>query len=148
MTILTNFDLFSSKLKKKKKISKKTSLDISCDLSAKQMISILALKNMLQILLGTLMVKIMLIALDNALFMPPPFSVGWGGHIVSRLSVHPSVHMKNGFHSISSVHMKNGFHSISSEKISVLDSYFIQKYIIIKYRSSLIYGKIHQVLWE
>ena len=31
-----------------------------------------------------------------------------------------------------------GFHSITFEKISVLDSYFIHKHIIIKYRSSLI----------
>ena len=34
--------------------------------------------------------------------------------------------------------LKNGFHSIAFEKISVLDSYFIHKHIIIKYRSSLI----------
>ena len=34
------------------------------------------------------------------------------------------------------------------EKISELDLYFIQKHIIIKYRSSLIYGKIHQLFLE
>ena len=34
--------------------------------------------------------------------------------------------------------LKNGFHSITFEKIGVLDSYFINKHIIIKYRSSLI----------
>ena len=34
--------------------------------------------------------------------------------------------------------LKNGFRSITSEKISELDSYFIHKHIIIKYRSSLI----------
>ena len=33
---------------------------------------------------------------------------------------------------------KNGFRSISLKKISVLDSYFINRYIIIKYRSSSI----------
>ena len=34
--------------------------------------------------------------------------------------------------------MKNGFRAISFEYIGVLDSYFIHRYIIIKYRSSLI----------
>ena len=52
-----------------------------------------------------------------------------GGHIVSLLSVRTSV---------PSIRNKNGFHSISFEKISLLDSYFIHRYIIIKYRSSLI----------
>ena len=37
-----------------------------------------------------------------------------------------------------SIHTKNGFHSISFEKISVLDSYFVHRYIIIKYTSSVI----------
>ena len=32
----------------------------------------------------------------------------------------------------------NGFRSITFEKISILDSYFINKHIIIKYRSSSI----------
>ena len=44
--------------------------------------------------------------------------------------------------------MKNGFRSITFEKISVLDSYFIHKHIIIKYRSSSIKGKIHQLFLE
>ena len=54
--------------------------------------------------------------------MPLPFSIGGGlgEHIVSLLSV-------------LSIHLKNGFRSISFEKISVLDSYFIHRYIIIKY---------------
>ena len=39
--------------------------------------------------------------------------------------------------------MKNGFRAISFEYIGVLDSYFIHRYIIIKYRSSLIMDKIH-----
>ena len=46
--------------------------------------------------------------------------------------------------------MKNGFRAISFEYSYVLDSYFIQWYIIIKYRSSSITGKIHQLssqLW-
>ena len=33
--------------------------------------------------------------------------------------------------------MKNSYHSISFEKTSILDSYFIHRYIIIKYRSSI-----------
>ena len=44
--------------------------------------------------------------------------------------------------------LKNGFRSITFEKISVLDSYFIHKHIIIKYRSNLIYGNIHQLFLE
>ena len=39
--------------------------------------------------------------------------------------------------------MKNGFRAISFEYRDVLDSYFIHRYIIIKYRSSTITGKIH-----
>ena len=31
-----------------------------------------------------------------------------------------------------------GFHLISFEKISILDSYFIHRFIIMKYRSSMI----------
>ena len=56
-------------------------------------------------------------------FMPPPFIMGGGGgggHIASPLSVRT----------------KNGFRAISFENIGVLDSYFIHRYIIIKYRSS------------
>ena len=34
--------------------------------------------------------------------------------------------------------LKNDFRSITFEKMSVLDSYFIHKHMIIKYRSSLI----------
>ena len=58
-------------------------------------------------------------------FMPPPFSVGGEGHIVSPLSVPQPVRP-----------YKNGFRSLSFEKISVLDSYFMHRYIIIKCRSS------------
>ena len=43
---------------------------------------------------------------------------------------------------------KNGFLSVSLEKISILDSYVIHRYIIIKYRSSSIWAKVHQLLWE
>ena len=39
--------------------------------------------------------------------------------------------------------MKNGFRAISFENIGVLDSYFIHRYVIIKYRSSSIMDKIH-----
>ena len=44
--------------------------------------------------------------------------------------------------------MKNGFRAISFEYIGVLDSYFIHRYIIIKYRSSSITDKIHRLLLE
>ena len=44
--------------------------------------------------------------------------------------------------------MKNGFRAIFFEYIGVLDSYFIHRYIIIKYRSSLITDKIQQLLSE
>ena len=44
--------------------------------------------------------------------------------------------------------MKNGFGVISFEYVGVLDSYFIHRYIIIKYRSSLIMDKIHQLSSE
>ena len=46
------------------------------------------------------------------------------------------------------VRRKNGFQAISFEYIGVLDSYFIHRYIIIKYRSSLITDKIHRLLSE
>ena len=73
--------------------------------------------------------------------MPLPFSVwgvskgfffrgvrGVGAHMVSQLSIFTSVRP------IPYVHMKNGSSSISFEKISVLDFYFIHRYIIIKCR--------------
>ena len=44
--------------------------------------------------------------------------------------------------------MKNGFRVISFEYVSVLDSYFIQRYVIIKYRSSSITDKIHRLFLE
>ena len=44
--------------------------------------------------------------------------------------------------------MKNGFRAISFEYVGVLDSYFIHRYVIMKYRSSLIMDKIHQLLLE
>ena len=50
--------------------------------------------------------------------------------------------------SLLSVHTKNGFRSISFEKIGRLDSYFIHRYIIIKYSSDSSLGKFHQLLWE
>ena len=39
--------------------------------------------------------------------------------------------------------MKNDFRAISFEYVGVLDSYFIHRYVIIKYRSSSIKDKIH-----
>ena len=72
--------------------------------------------------------------------MPPPFIMGGGGgHIASPLSIRIRSRP---------VHMKNGFQAISFEYIGVLDSYFIHRYIIIKYRSSLITDKIHRLLSE
>ena len=44
--------------------------------------------------------------------------------------------------------MKNGFRATSFEYISVLDSYFIHRYVIIKYRSCSITDIIHQLLIE
>ena len=44
--------------------------------------------------------------------------------------------------------MKNGFRAIYFKYSCVLDSYFIHSYIIIKYRSSSITGKIHQLSSE
>ena len=41
---------------------------------------------------------------------------------------------------------KNGFRAISFEYIGEMDSYFIHRYIIIEYRSSLITDKINQLL--
>ena len=46
------------------------------------------------------------------------------------------------------LNMKNGFRAISFEYIGELDSYFIKRYIIIKYRSSSITDKINQLLSE
>ena len=46
--------------------------------------------------------------------------------------------------------MKNGFQAISFEYVGVLDSYmyFIHRYVIIKYRSSLITDKVYRLLLE
>ena len=69
-------------------------------------------------------------------FMPPPFVMG-GRHIASLLSVRTS-------RMSCPERTKNGFRAISFEYIGVLDSYFIHRYIIIKYRSSSITDKIHR----
>ena len=81
-------------------------------------------------------------------FMPPPFIMG-GGHTASPLSVRPYVrtYIRTSRTSCP-VRTKNGFRAISFENIGVLDSYFIHRYIIIKYRSSSIMDKIHQLLSE
>ena len=76
--------------------------------------------------------------------MPPPFIVGGGGgQIASPLSVCPSVCTY-----VHPVRTKNGFRAISFEYIGVLDSYFIHRYISIKYRSSSIADKIRRLLSE
>ena len=79
--------------------------------------------------------------------------MGGGGQIVSPLSicmsvypVHKSVHTFSTYIRKMAIivgcdpfsTLKNGVCSISFEKISVLNSYFIHRYIIMKYRSSLI----------
>ena len=76
-------------------------------------------------------------------------------HIASPLSVHPFIRtykkwFANDKHPyvLTSVRTKNGFRTISLENIGVLDSYFIHMYIIIKYSSSSIMDKIHQLLSE
>ena len=76
--------------------------------------------------------------------MPPPFIMGGGGHIASPLSVHPYVRI----YVHTSRMYENGFRVISFENIGVLDSYFIHRYVIIKYRSSSIVDKIHQLFSE
>ena len=70
-----------------------------------------------------------------------------GGHIASPLSVR--TYVRTYVHTyVLSCKYENGFQAISFENIGVLDSYFIHRYIIIKYRSSSIMDKIHQLLSE
>ena len=66
------------------------------------------------------------------MFIMPRHLKWGGGHIASPLSVCTS----------RPVRTKNGIWAISFEYIGVLESYFIHRYIIIKYRSSLITDKI------
>ena len=47
-----------------------------------------------------------------------------------------------------SVPYENGFLSLSFEKLTVLDSYFVHRYIIITYRSVSVLGKIQQLFRE
>ena len=77
-------------------------------------------------------------------FMPPPFIME-GGHIASPLSVRPYIRTSR---TSCPVRTRNGFRAISFEYMGVLDSYFIHRYIIIKYRSSSITDKIHRLLSE
>ena len=65
--------------------------------------------------------------------------------LVSQLFVHTS---ELGVSVRRYAHTKNGFRLMSFEKIKVLDSFFVHRYIIIKHRSSLIWSKIHHSLWE
>ena len=46
--------------------------------------------------------------------------------------------------------VENGFRSLPFEKISVLDPYFVHRYIdlIIQYKSSSIRNKIYQLSWQ
>ena len=78
---------------------------------------------------------------DRYFYVPVIYNGGGGGHIASPLSVRLYVPSRT-------VHTKNGFRVISLEYIGVLDSYFIHRYIIIKYRSSSFTDKIHRLLSE
>ena len=74
--------------------------------------------------------------------MPPPFIMG-GGYSITLVRTYI-----RGTYILTSRTYENGFRAISFENIGVLDSYFIHRYIIIKYRSSSIMDKIHQLLSE
>ena len=75
--------------------------------------------------------------------MPPPIVMEAGGHIASPLSVRAYIRTY-----VPSGTYEKGFWAISFEYIGALDSYFIHRYIIIKYRSSSIMDKIHRLLLE
>ena len=78
--------------------------------------------------------------LEGQIFMPPPFIMGGGGAY--------NITLVRTTRTSCPVRTKNGFRAISFENIGVLDSYFIYRYIIIKYRSGSIMDKIHQLLSE
>ena len=82
-----------------------------------------------------------------ACFYAPAICNGGGGGAYSITLVRTSVllYVPTSFRP---VRTKNGFRAISFEYIGVLDSYFIHRYIIIKYRSSSITDKIHRLLSE
>ena len=77
--------------------------------------------------------------------MPSPFSMGGGEGGAYSITTVSTCFRTSAVRPY--VPYKNGFCSIPFEKISVLDSYFIHRYIIIKCRSFDL-GKIHQLLWE
>ena len=83
--------------------------------------------------------------MELCFYAPVIYNEG-GGHISSPLSVRPYV--RTYIRTSRPVSTKNGFRAISFEDIGVLDSDFIHRYIIIKYRSSLITDKIHRLLSE
>ena len=87
---------------------------------------------------GALLYQFLVFALFLTFYAPAIYN-GGGGHIASPLSVRPYVLSRT---------YENGFRAISFENIGVLDSYFIHRYIIIKYRSSSIMDEIHQLLSE
>ena len=80
--------------------------------------------------------------------MPPPFIMG-GAYSITlvRTYVHTYVHTYVRTY-VRPVRTKNGFRVISFKYIGLLDSYFIHRYISIKYRSSSITDKIHRLLSE
>ena len=81
-----------------------------------------------------------MLKLTYTLFYYAPAICNGGAYSITlvRTSVLPYVRT-----SVRPVRTKNGFRAISFEYIGVLDSYFIHRYIIIKYRSSSITDKIH-----
>ena len=81
------------------------------------------------------------------IFMPPPFIMGGGAYSITLVRTSIRTYIRTSRTSCP-VRTKNGFRAISFEYICVLDSYFIYRYIIIKYRSSSITDKIHRLLSE
>ena len=75
----------------------------------------------------------------SGFFMPPPFIMG-GAYSITLVRTYVPYVLSRTY--------ENGFRAISFENIRVLDSYFIHRHIIIKYRSSSIMDRIHQLLSE
>ena len=77
--------------------------------------------------------------------MPPPFIMGGGAYSITLVRTSVRTYVRTY---VRPVRTKNGFRAISFEYIGVLDSYFIHRYISIKYRSSSITDKINRLLSE
>ena len=78
-------------------------------------------------------------------FMPPPFIMGGGAYSITLVRTYVRTYVCP----VRPVpYVRKMVSGRSFENIGVLDSYFIHRYIIIKYRSSSIMDKIHQLLSE